>query len=553
MSTQPQQRYEVVERLDAGGMAEVFRAKARSLQGFEKQVAIKRVLPNLAKNEKFVKMFLDEARLSLHLSHANIVSVFDIGQAGGSYFIVMEFVDGANLKRFIEAARKRDGRVPLPLALYIGARICEGLQYAHEKRDSDRRPLNIVHRDISPPNVLLSWQGEVKLTDFGLAKATSQVELTDPGVVKGKFGYLSPEAAFGEPVDARTDVFATGIVVWEMLAGRRLFQGQTDIDTLHKVRGAEVPSLRQVNPGVDDELERILARALARDKAARYSSAREFGTALSNYLVGRGITTTSYDLTSYMEQVLAGAHRPVDEPPSVDAQSKVVHAVIEDQINKLIRVATDDMEALPARSAGAAFEDPRTWRDMGFDPATGPVAAQLTASGSQTAVREGQISGHYAAVQTPGAVTISNPTTKVTTRRMAAVTPHSTTPPPGMAPETPQPARPPTPQAVTGRPGTQLLPAAVSVRPAPPPPGIGASTQPAQAASPGEVRPHQATVRAGNRNADPRVVEQQQRVQHERALAADRVAADRKRMMVVMAAVVFVVIAACVTALLLLR
>lgn len=504
--TPPQQRYAVVERLDAGGMAEVFRAKSQGMQGFEKQVAIKRVLPNLAKNEKFVKMFLDEARLSLHLSHANIVSVFDIGQSGGSYFIVMEYVDGANLKRFIEAARRRDGRVPVAIAIFIAMRICEGLQYAHDKRDADRRPLGIVHRDISPPNVLISNQGEVKLTDFGLAKATSQVELTDPGVVKGKFGYLSPEAAFGETVDARTDIFATGIVLWEMLTGRRLFQAGNDMETLQRVRDAEVPSVVSINPEVPEALEKILLRSLARERSERFSSAREFGQALSSHLASRGIAVTSYDLASYLEQIFHGA-RP--EPArAADPQLVTANAAIEDQINRLIRLEASDL--LPVPADGASFEDPRTWADMGFDRATGSVpkvadVSRSAASASQTAPELGHkpsVSGHYAAVSTAGAVTVSNQS-KIVTRRVQAVSGSvGQTPPPAMI----APSSTPVGAGSSGRPGTQILPAVTS-RTVLPPQAMGASSS----AAPSPVHPtpaqRPAVVRAGSRQGEPRAAQ----------------------------------------------
>ena len=282
MTTTPAQRYEVIERLDAGGMAEVFRAKAVSIEGFEKPVAIKRVLPHLAENAKFVNMFLDEAKLSLFLDHANVVSVFDLGRAAETYFIVMEFVDGANLKHLMGWCRENGRNLPVELAAYIVTEMCKGLDYAHKKNDPSGTPLNIVHRDVSPPNVLVSRQGEVKVTDFGLAKAQSQIELTDPGVVKGKFGYLSPEAAQGDPVDSRTDVFACGIVLWEMLAGCRLFHGESDLDTLKLVRDAEIPSLQSINPAVPSELEAITRRALARKPDERIASARELGTLVSH-------------------------------------------------------------------------------------------------------------------------------------------------------------------------------------------------------------------------------------------------------------------------------
>jgi serine/threonine protein kinase len=205
------QRYQIQKKIDMGGMAEIFLGKAVSLGGIERTVAIKRVLPALTKNEQFIGMFLDEARLSMQLTHANIVQVFDVGRSSGTYFIVMEFVDGYNLRRVFQKASEVGFRIPLEIATYMIADVCKGLAHAHEKVDDHGTHLHIVHRDLSPPNILVSQSGEVKITDFGLAKALSHVSQTDPGVVKGKFSYLSPEAAEGKSVDHRADIFAAGI------------------------------------------------------------------------------------------------------------------------------------------------------------------------------------------------------------------------------------------------------------------------------------------------------------------------------------------------------
>ncbi|HMR10124.1 MAG TPA: serine/threonine-protein kinase, partial [Polyangiaceae bacterium] len=218
---QQQQRYRVLEKIASGGMAEVFRAESAGLEGFKKTVAIKRVLPHLAEKKQFMGMFLDEARLSAQLSHSNCVQVFDVGVGDNTFFIVMEYVDGSDLKGVISHHQKMGSAVPPEVACLICVRICEGLAYAHELRDAKGESLNIVHRDMSPPNVLITRHGEVKIVDFGLAKANSQLEKSEPGIIKGKFSYLSPEAALGQPIDRRTDIFAVGIILWELLAGRR--------------------------------------------------------------------------------------------------------------------------------------------------------------------------------------------------------------------------------------------------------------------------------------------------------------------------------------------
>ncbi|MFT4703660.1 MAG: serine/threonine protein kinase [Bradymonadia bacterium] len=352
------QRYEVIERLDAGGMAEVFRSRAISIEGFEKQVAIKRVLPHLARNQKFVNMFLDEAKLSLYLDHANIVSVFDIGRAGETYFIVMEFVHGANLKRILEWFREKEEHLPIEVCAYIAIEVCKGLEYAHRKQAPDGSALGIVHRDVSPPNILLSREGEVKITDFGLAKAQSQIEVTDPGVVKGKFGYLSPEAAQGETVDQKTDIFAVGIVLWELLSGQRLFLGENDVETLQQVRKAEIPRLRDFQPGVPRELEDIARRALERDPARRFDTAREMGTAITKFLARHGLAVTSYDMAGVIRRI--GDNTDAAEPE----HQKVMATVIQDEINKLIRI---DADAAARDENSGPLEDPRTWADVGFD------------------------------------------------------------------------------------------------------------------------------------------------------------------------------------------
>ena len=190
-------KYRVIKKLEVGGMAEVYIGAAEGVQGLKKQVAIKRVLPHLAKNESFIQMFLDEARLSAKLNHANIVQVFDISAREDTYFLIMEFVDGANLKKIMESLQQRGQRMRLADAAHICAEACRGLGYAHELADENGTPLGIVHRDISPPNLMVTKRGEVKVADFGLAKAGTQVVTTDPGVVKGKFSYLAPEAAQG--------------------------------------------------------------------------------------------------------------------------------------------------------------------------------------------------------------------------------------------------------------------------------------------------------------------------------------------------------------------
>src|SRR6202044_1766370 len=200
------------------------------------------------------------------------------------YFIVMEYVDGANLKAIAESLRKQGKELPVSYAAFIALEICKGLSYAHELRDPNGTDLHIVHRDMSPPNVLVTKYGEIKIVDFGLAKANSQLEKSEPGIIKGKFSYLSPEAAMGQEVDARTDIFAVGIILWELLAGQRLFLGDTDFQTVKKVQAALVPAISGINHKVPLELEKIINRSLARDPQQRYTKARDLGMELSKFM-----------------------------------------------------------------------------------------------------------------------------------------------------------------------------------------------------------------------------------------------------------------------------
>jgi serine/threonine protein kinase len=346
-------RYTVLERLGGGGQAEVFRGVSETLQGFKKSVAIKRVLPNLTTNNQFVAMFLDEARLSLFLQHANIVQVFDISKADdGTYFLVMEFVDGCDLKALM-THQQATSSIDVGLTLYIMIEAAKGLHYAHTlEHPQTGKPLGIVHRDVSPPNIMMSKNGEVKVVDFGLAKANSQVEITDEGVVKGKFSYLSPEAAYGESVDARTDVFALGIITWEMLTGRRLFYADDPHATINLVRAARVPSISAVNPKVDSELDGIVRKALARDREQRTPTAADFADDLANYLFMREMKVTSRNVADAVKKVRASKQQPSE-------RESLINALIADEIQKM----TSLVDELPEAEAAKPIEivDTANW------------------------------------------------------------------------------------------------------------------------------------------------------------------------------------------------
>jgi serine/threonine-protein kinase len=357
-------RYTITERLDQGGMAEVFRGVAESMEGFKKNVAIKRILPSLTKNQKFVSMFLDEARLSLFLQHANIVQVFDISKTpDNAYFLVMEYVDGCNLKSLIERQKQKGKRIEIAHAIYMMMESCKALSYAHGvEHPETNEPLGIVHRDISPPNILLSKQGEVKLVDFGLAKANSQIETTDPGVVKGKFSYLSPEAASGIDVDHRADVFAVGIILWELFTGRRLFYGDTDYQTVELVRQARVPSIAALNPEIEPELEAVVRKALSRDPNDRYQNAADLADALAQYLFSRRMKVTSRDIAALVRDTQMEQMRK----RSAEPKESLIDALIQDEMQKMTSLIGEEeqqSEAGKSLTEGSVSLDPKEFVD----------------------------------------------------------------------------------------------------------------------------------------------------------------------------------------------
>ena len=278
-------KYLLLERLAAGGMAEVYRAKASGAGGFEKQLAVKRILPNYSQNEEFRRMFEYEARLSSMLTHANIVQIYDFVKASETYLLAMEYVDGKNLRQLINKARKLGIPLPIEFGVYVVSEVCKGLEYAHKKKDDlNGRPLNIIHRDMSPQNIMISYEGAVKIVDFGIAKAKDRVDETRSGVIKGKFGYMSPEQANGENVDHRTDIFSTGIILWELLTGKRLFAAENDMATLKLIQECVIPPPSRQNPKVTQELEKILIKGLTKDLRLRYQDAGLFHRSLQEYL-----------------------------------------------------------------------------------------------------------------------------------------------------------------------------------------------------------------------------------------------------------------------------
>ncbi|RKH19591.1 PEGA domain-containing protein [Corallococcus sp. CA047B] len=312
-------KYKLLERIATGGMAEIYRARMTAVAGITKPVVIKKILPGYADDSAFVSMFINEARIALGLSHGNIAQIFDFGEVEGEYFLAMEWVDGHPLSHVMRRARDKGlTALPPPLAVLVAIDMLRGLAYAHTRLDDNGRPLHIVHRDVSPQNVLLSYEGQVKLVDFGIARARlAGRSETKNDAAKGKYVYFAPEQARGQPLDARTDVFAAGTVLYEMLCGRRPFEGALP-DVLRKISQGDFPRPREWTPGIPAALERILLTAMATSPEQRYPTAQAFAEALARQLHVTAPDVSQSELGHFMgylfEPELVDAGRPVQLP-----------------------------------------------------------------------------------------------------------------------------------------------------------------------------------------------------------------------------------------------
>jgi eukaryotic-like serine/threonine-protein kinase len=298
-------KYLLLERLNVGGMAEVFTAKAFGVEGFERILAIKKILPTMAEDEEFITMFIDEARISVQLNHANVVHIHELGKHDDAYYIAMEYVSGKDLRALLERFRRRREIMPTAMAVFVASKMCEGLDYAHRKKDARGQELHIIHRDVSPQNILISYEGEVKIIDFGIAKAANRSQKTQAGILKGKFGYMSPEQVRGQPIDRRSDIFAVGVTLYEMLTGEKLFVGESDFSTLEKVRNAEVPLPRQFNPNIPAGLEKVVLKSLAREVEDRYQWSSDLQEDLMRFLLAGDAIYSAKHLSAFMKEAFA--------------------------------------------------------------------------------------------------------------------------------------------------------------------------------------------------------------------------------------------------------
>ena len=319
-------QYTLLERIAVGGMAEVWKARMKGVEGFQKTVAIKKILPHLTDSSDFVTMFIDEAKLAAQLNHNNIIHIYDLGKIGDDYFIAMEFVDGKDLRSILNSARAESRPLPLGLALLVGSRLASALDHAHRQKDFEGRPLGLVHRDVSPQNVLISFEGDIKLCDFGIVKAVTKASKTQMGALKGKLQYMSPEQAWGRPVDARSDIFSLGSLLFEMLTGRRLFSGESEMSVLDAVREGRIQAPRDLDPRLPLEVNALVLKALARDPDDRFLTAGEMQREIDGILASLKPAPSQADLGSYLHQLFAAeAHAgaaPATAMPAASAPSR---------------------------------------------------------------------------------------------------------------------------------------------------------------------------------------------------------------------------------------
>jgi eukaryotic-like serine/threonine-protein kinase len=325
--TEPQRRqavqfgkYTLVDRIAVGGMAEIFLAKEASLEGPERTIVIKRMRPHLSSQVNFVRMFLNEAKLAAQLNHPNIVQLYDLGKIAESYFIAMEYLFGRDMRRIIPRADELSIPFPLVYALKIASSVCQGLYYAHEKTDLHGHPLGIVHRDVTPENIFVAFDGSVKVLDFGIAKATTQVEQTRAGEIKGKLSYMSPEQCLGKPLDCRSDLFSLGTVLYEWITGFKLFTGDSEVAILKSVTEGKIYAPSYFKADIPSEVEAILMRALEKDRDARYQNGREFQQDIDDFLARSEFTPTNLHLSNFLKQLFqkeldAEQHRLAEPQP----------------------------------------------------------------------------------------------------------------------------------------------------------------------------------------------------------------------------------------------
>ncbi len=298
-------KYSLLHRIAVGGMAEIFIARHTGMQGFSRKIVIKKIRPHLSKEQSFINMFLNEAKLAAQLSHSNIAQIYDLGRIEQSYFIAMEYVRGRDMRAVTNKAEKKKIPFPLEYALKVAADTCEGLFYAHRRTDDTGRPLNIVHRDVTPENIMASFDGEVKILDFGIAKAENLATETKVGEIKGKLGYMSPEQIMGKSLDHRSDLFSLGVVLYEWLTGKKLFSAKNDVDVLRNVVEGKIYPPSYFRQEIPKAVEEIVMKALERNRQQRYQSAWEMQFDIRQFLSNHEFNPSNIHLSNFIRQIFA--------------------------------------------------------------------------------------------------------------------------------------------------------------------------------------------------------------------------------------------------------
>jgi len=496
-------RFQIIGRLATGGMAEVYLALSGELQGYRTLLVVKRILPHLAQNRQFIGMFLDEARLAALLDHPNIVRIIEVGHDGEEYFLAMELVQGKPLSAVLrKAARER--RPPSPaLAAYIIAQAASGLGYAHALTDGDGRPLGVVHRDVSPQNVLLSFEGAVKMIDFGVARAFGRVAHTSPGGLKGKIEYMSPEQASAEEVDHRADVFALGVVLWEVLTGRRLYRRETELATMRAILDDPIPRPSEV-ADVPAELDAVVMRALRKRRDARFASAHEMAQALERFAFSND-GFSPLQVASYMKGLFAAEFLQ---------WRKTATAALDMEVDR-----PDRHPRLDAPGAEPQTQGPTMALRPGLLTASGVRASTDVKSDARSGAKSGAVS-RGAQSQPAGTIPSSPSAAEIPSKRdrlwvygglaaLAAITaygtwmlarpqiggaPHEHTPPlaaPAAAPSATTPSTPPAPTPSSAAPAPRPPSPATGVTesPAAPPPAVPAAPAPSAAPPAADSKP----------------------------------------------------------------
>jgi serine/threonine-protein kinase len=351
-------KYILLEQLATGGMAEVYLAKSTGAVGVNKFVAIKRILPQHSDHQEFIEMFKEEAKIAVNLNHGNVVSIYDFGVERSQFFLVMEYVEGRNLRQILNELKRSNTQFTIEQIAYMAKEVAAGLDHAHRCIDGTTgKPLNINHRDMSPQNIMVSFEGEVKIIDFGIAKSENQLEATKAGTLKGKFSYMSPEQADGQSIDLRTDIFSLGIVIWELLANDRLFTANSEAAILRKVREAQIPSIRKINPSVPPELERIVTKALAKDRSLRYQTAAALHRDLNRFLNTQYPEFSPQDFSVFMKNAFSQAF--LEQRRKLVDYAKIQNTSPAPGVDeKTVVTQTDTRRGSPARPNGPPTPDP---------------------------------------------------------------------------------------------------------------------------------------------------------------------------------------------------